>query len=275
MSEQNDPYCPAFPNVYWPDDSIKIPKIAYAASIGMTDWQTIPKKHIKQMKKILSHYILLGIRDQRTMSFIEWLDPNLARKAEWVPDPTFSTDILSLVDKDMLKQKLQQHGVDFERPLVCTVLRDVRGINEFIRDMKKKGYQIIGSTVPNKEADVALFDKGFTPLEWVGIFGFMNFCISQRMHACIACILQNTPFIAVDFYSNPMDDDTKLKDLLRSFDLLNYHYQVGKDSPEKLHEISEKLISEPWPVAKIEQKRTLFQNRSREFTEKIQGMLSR
>jgi hypothetical protein len=273
ISEQKDPWCPAFPNVYWPDEIIKIPKIAYAASVGKTEWQTIPLKHITRMKSILADYSLLGIRDQRTMSFMEWLDRNLADKAEWVPDPTFSIDIFSFIDKEMLKQKLQQYGVDFDRPLICTVLRDVQGINEFIQEMKKKGFQIVGSTLPNSVADVALFDKGFTPLEWAGIFGFMNFCISQRMHACISCILQDTPFIAVDFYSNPTDDDTKLKDLMRSFDLLDYHYQVGKDSPEKFHEIGENLISKPWPAKEIAQKRLLFQNRSKEFTEKIQGIL--
>jgi len=274
ISEQKDPWCPAFPNVYWPDESMTIPKIAYAASIGKTDWQTIPLKHITKMKSILSHYALLGIRDQRTMSFLKWLDPNLAHKAEWVPDPAFSTDIVSFIDKDRLKQKLQQHGVNFNRPLICTVLEETPHINEIIGMIKNKGYQVVGLTLPNQAADIALFDKGFTPLEWAGIFGFMDFCVSQRMHACISCILQDTPFIAVDFYSNPTDDDTKLKDLMRSFDLLDYHYQVGKDSPDKFRRICENLISEPWPLKKIAQKRLLFQNRSKEFTEKIQGILN-
>ena len=139
--------------------------------------------------------------------------------------------------------------------------------------MKKKGFQIVGLSLPNRIVDVELFDKGFTPLEWVGVFGLMDFCISQRMHACISCILHDTPFAAVDFYSNPMDDNTKLKDLMRSFDLLEYHYQVGKDSPEKFHEMCENLISRPWQVNEIAQKRLLFQNRSKEFTDKIKKIL--
>jgi polysaccharide pyruvyl transferase WcaK-like protein len=131
----------------------------------------------------------------------------------------------------------------------------------------------VGLTLPNKAADVALFDKGFTPLEWFGVFGLMDFCILQRMHACISCILQDTPFIAVDFYGNPMDDDTKLKDLMRSFNLLDHYYNSQKDSPGKFSEILEKLVNEPWPVSEIAQKRLLFSNRSKEFTDKIKEIL--
>ena len=274
ISEQNDLWCPAFPNVYWPDETIEIPKIAYAASIGGSDWRAIPKKHIVRMKRILSDYSLLGIRDQRTMSFLEWLEPNIADKAEWVPDPTFAADILSLVDKRALKQKLQQYGVDFSRPRICVVLRDTPDTNKVINNIKQHGYQIVGITLSNKAADVALFDKGFTPLEWFGVFGLMDFCILQRMHACISCILQGTPFIAVDFYSNPMDDDSKLKDLMQSFGLLDYYYKADNSSVGEFQLICERLFNEPWPVNEITEKRLLFNNRSKEFTDKIKGILS-
>ena len=273
VSEQNNPWCPAFPNVYWPDESIKIPKIAYAVSIGQTDWRTIPRNHLTRIKNILSHYVLLGIRDQRTMSFLKWLDSTIGSKAEWVPDPTFSTDFLSFVDKEMLKQKLQQWGVDFGRPRICIVLEDVPGLNEAIREMKDRGFQIVGLSIPNRTADVVLFDKGFTPLEWAGVFGLMDFCISQRMHACISCILQDTPFVAVDFYGNPMDDETKIRDLMRSFNLLDYYYNGKRDLRESFLGILEKLISKPWPDRDIAQKRLLFHNRSNEFTAKIREIL--
>jgi hypothetical protein len=275
VSEQNNPWCPAFPNVYWPDESVKIPKIAYAASIGHTDWQTIPRKHVRRMKHILSQYTLLGIRDQRTMSFLKWLDTGMARKAEWVPDPTFSADILPLLDRETLKQKLQTLGVDFNRPRICIILEGSTNINnEVIEGMKQRGFQIVALSLKNRFADVELFDKGFTPIEWAGIFGLMDFCVSQRMHACIYSILNNIPFVAVDIYSNPMDDETKVKDLMRSFNLLDYYYNAEKDPPEKFRVICENMIKKPWPVNEIAQKRLLFNSRSREFTDKIKGVIN-
>jgi hypothetical protein len=274
LFEQNDPWSPAFPNVYWPDESIKIPKIAYAVSIGQTNWRTIPKKHIKRMKRILSQYTLLGVRDQRTMSFLKWLDTDIAGKAEWVPDPTFSTDIVSLVDKEMLKQRLQDWGVDFDRPRICTVLRGSPKLNDdLINEIKKKGFQVVSLSLPNSIADVDLSDKGFTPLEWFGVFGLMDLCISQRMHTCISCILHDTPFIAVDFYGNSMDDDTKVKDLMRSFNLLDYYYSNEKDPSEKFQGIMENLLNKPWPAHEIAEKRILFNNRSKEFMYKIAAIL--
>jgi hypothetical protein len=274
IHEQKDPWRPAFPNVYWPDKSIKIPKIAYAASIGQTDWSTIPGKHVKRMRSILSDYTLLGIRDKRTMAFLNWLNPDIANKAEIVPDPTFSTDIVSLVDKEMLRKKLQQWGVDFDRPRICTFLRDTPKINDdLIKAIKKRGFQIVSLSLPNRIADVDLSEKGFTPLEWAAVVSLMDFCISQRMHACISSILHDTPFIALDIYSNPMDDDTKVKDLMRSFNLLDYYFNIEKDTPEKLQGIIRNLFSKPWPVNEIARKRSLFQKHSKEFTEKIKGIL--
>jgi hypothetical protein len=261
LAEQKHPSHPAFPNVYWPDTTIRMPKIAYAASIGQTDWRTIPRRHIEKMRGILSDYTLLGIRDQRTLSFLKWLDPAIADRAEWVPDPTFSTDILSLIDTEMLKEKLQQWGVDFGRPRICIVLENCTKAN------------LVGLSLSNRISDVELFDKGLSPLEWVGVFGLMDYCISQRMHACISCILNDTPFIGIDIGDDQMDYDTKLRDLMRSFDLLAYYYSDEKDSPEKLMEIIENLSSKPWQVGKIAQKRLLFRNRSREFTEKIKEIL--
>jgi hypothetical protein len=275
LHEQNDPWRPAFPNVYWMDESIRMPKIAYAVSIGQTDWRTIPKKHIRHMKRILSDYALLGVRDQRTISFLKWLDRDIAGKAEFVPDPAFSTDVGPLVDKELLKQRLQEWGVDFDRPRICTVLRDSPTLSDGIaHEIQKGGFQVVSLSLPNSMADVDLSDKGLTPLEWFVVFGLMDFCISQRMHTCISCILHDTPFVAVDLYSNSMDDDTKVKDLMRSFNLLDYYYNVEKDTPEKFRAICEKILHTPWPVHEIAQKRVLFHERSREFVQKIKAVLN-
>ncbi len=273
ISEQKNPWCPAFPNVYWPDEGIEIPKIAYAASIGKTDWRTIPGKHIKRMRNILSCYNLIGVRDRRTISFLKWLDADLAERSEWVPDPVFSIDVLSLIDREMLKQKLKQWGVDFGRPRIGLVLKDTPELNKVIAGMKQKGFQVVGLSVPNRIADVGLFDKGLTPIEWFGVFALMDICVSQRMHACISCIVNDIPFIAVDFYSNPMDDDTKLKDLMQSFNLPDYYYNSQEGSSRKFHRISEKLFNDPWPVSEIAEKLLLFSHRSREFTDKINRTL--
>jgi len=272
--EQIDPWCPAFPNAYWADESLHIPKIAYAASIGKTDWRSIPRKHRMKMKAILQDYALLGIRDRRTMQFLEWLDAGIAGRAEWVPDPTFSVDILSRVDKDALRRKLEGFGVNFNQPRVGTVVDDSPLTNTVLQELKQKGYQIVAITLPNRSADVALYNQALTPLEWAATFGLMDFCVSLRMHACIFSILNGTPFIAVDFYQNNSDSDSKLKHLLESLGLDDFYCVGDLGWLERLRRMCADIIEGRWPSGTVAEKRAMFRSRSREFAEKIRGVIS-
>ncbi len=273
VSKQGSPMHPAFPNIYWPDTSLKMPKIAYAVSIGRTDWDAIPKTHRKKMRMLLSDFRLLGFRDQRTKNFLEWLDSDIAKRAEWVPDPTFSFDALSLVDKNLLKQKLEQYGVDFSRPRLGVIVKDTQVTNTVIQQLKEKSYQVVGLTERNPVSDVELFERDFTPLEWASIAGFMDFVLTQRMHGAISCILNNTPFVAIAFTENRIDGDSTLKDLLYSFDLQDYYYSSKLESVERLKKICDFLIEDSWPSGLINQKRDFFQRRSREFTVKIKQII--
>ncbi len=270
---QDSPMYPAFPNVYWPDTGLQIPKIAYAVSIGRTDWRTISQTHQIKMRKFLSDFSLLGVRDQRTLAFLEWLDTDTAKRAEWVPDPTFSFDSLSLVNKNLLKQKLEQYGVDFSRPRLGVIVRNTQVTNMVIQQLKEKGYQVVGLTERNPVSDVELFEKDFTPLEWASIAGFMDFVLTQRMHGAISCILNNTPFVGIAFTENRIDGDSTLKDLMRSFNLQDYYYSSMLESVERLKEICDFLIEDSWPSGLVNQKRVYFQCRSREFTAKIKQLI--
>jgi len=274
VTEQSDPWCPAFPNAYWADDSLGIPRIAYAASVGSTDWRTIPSKHREQMREILSGYSLLGIRDERTMRFVEWLDPRLREKGEWVPDPTFSFDFQSLVDRETLRRRLEEAGVDFSHPRIGTVLMDSPVGNTVLRQLREKGWQVVSFTLANKEADVPLHDLGLTPLEWSVAFGMMDFCILQRMHACISCLLSGTPFVAVDFYGNPLDDDTKLKDLLRRFNVGHFYASPADNGKLDLERPVQLITAGEWPRDAVAQTVAMFRRRSEEFTGKIREVVT-
>lgn len=273
IREQKDPWCPAFPNIYWPDENVEVPKFSYAASIGSTDWREIPRAHRERMKSALSGYTLLGVRDERTRRFLEWLDPKLADKSEWVPDPTFSIDLHAQVDKEALKKKLESYGVDFSRPRIATVLWDLPAAGRVLGELKEKGYQVVALTMGNKMADVALYDKGLTPLEWFGTFGFVDLCFSLRMHACISCILNETPVVAFDFYSNEMDDDSKLTDLFGRYELRDFHFQPQRQGEQELQRMTEDILQGQWPVDKVGETRERFQTRSRDYTAKIRDSL--
>src|SRR5262245_28055617 len=152
---QNHAMYPAFPNVYWPDRVIRVPKIAYAACIGETDTTTIPWLHRQRMRSILSDFALLGVRDAKTNDFIRWLAPSL--RTEWVPDPSFSIDVLSLVDREAVKVKLATLGVDFSRPRLGVMLGDGRETEAAVAKLRARGFQAVGFSLSNNFSECELF----------------------------------------------------------------------------------------------------------------------
>ncbi len=271
---QKYPWSPAFPNAYWPDRSIKMPKIAYAACVGQTDWTLIPKKHKKMMTRNLLDFSLLGVRDQRTISFLEWLDKDLAQKAELVPDPAFSIDVLGLVDKNQIKCKLEELGVDFSKPRVGIVAYNNSETNELIKYFKQREYQTVGVSFSNDAIDVDLSKEDFNPLEWFSIFGFFDICVSILMHPSIACIANGTPFFGIDLRNSSSDGESKMKDLMRSFDLLEFYYTTQAAFLKKIDQIFKDNILKEWPYSYIKEKRKIFTNQSNEFVNKIKLIIS-
>ena len=257
-----------FPNAYWPDQGVKIRKISYAASVGDTNWLEIPKHHVWRIRRILDDFSLLGLRDRRTRDFLRWLYPGQDR-GEWVPDPTFSVDLLAGVDRDRVKAKLEEYGVDFSRPRLGIAVQNSKLMRRSVQRFRDQGYQVIGMSVLNHLSDVKLFSRGLSPLEWLAAFGCFDLCLTQRMHPAIACLLNNTPFVALDFYKNSLDETTKFRDLLSSFGLMDYYYDWYSRSEERLQGVCERLLREPWPSSRVEGTRKRFRARAVEFTSQV------
>ena len=267
-------WSPAFPNAFWPDISIKIPKIAYAACVGQTDWTLIPKKHKRMMIRNLFDFSLLGVRDQRTISFLEWLDNDLAKRAELVPDPAFSIDVLGLVDKAQIKCKLEELGLDFSRQRVGIVAYNNSGTNELIKYFKQREFQTVGVSLSNDALDVDLSKEYFNPLEWFSIFGFLDICVSILMHPSIACIANGTPFFGIDVRTSSRDGESKMKDLMRSFNLMEFYYTNQVAFLKRIDQIFKDNILKEWPYSYIKEKRKIFTNQSKEFVNKIKLVIS-
>lgn len=210
-------FYPAFPNLYWPGKSVTIPKISYAASVGTFEWKDASKDHRRQMLNILSDFSVLSVRDERTLHFVEWLDPKLAERTTIVPDPTLAMDIRNLERVNSLRLKLESYGVDFRQPICGVVCDHHIAVGEVVRRLRNAGYQIAGITTKNEFSDVILYDKPIHPLDWAIIFKLMDVCIVDRMHAAIFCLHNQTPFVALDSYETRCDNDSKTRSLLRNF----------------------------------------------------------
>jgi hypothetical protein len=261
------------PNVYWPDDSVNVPRISYAASVGASDWRHMPFGVRRRLRRILSGFAAVSVRDTRTLRFLEWLDKSVARRTALVPDPTWATDLLPLVDAEELKARLVAAGVDFSRPRAGFVTGSCDSARSCADHLRRRGYQIIGITTANDFSDVRLCDHGFHPLQWARLFGFMDLVVSERMHGTIFCLQNDTPVVALDINDADGDPDTKIVDLFRGFGLDRFCLPKTTSSAAQLIAACEDVIAAPWNWPEIAQQRARHRRTADVFLQQLKDLV--
>lgn len=186
--QQPDIRTPAAPNGYWLDESITIPKIAYAGTLAESEWVFLPQPVREKMKRILKNYQLIGVRDTRTFHFIVSLCPELMHRILPVPDPVFTLDLLQHVDMAALTGKLVALGVDFEKP-TALMLNYVPDIVDFLQAHHYQWLTFRETSFPS----INISGLGLSPLEWAALPQLVDFGVSTRMHGLIAFLLANKP----------------------------------------------------------------------------------
>ncbi len=270
MVRQEGKWTPAFPNLYWPDSTISAPKASYAAANGdLCDYTTIPKHDRRRMHRILSDFVYLGVRDHKTLAYLEWLGKDLAERAEITPDPTFSHDVIGDVDRQQLRRRLERAGMDYSRPRLGLVMwEDVPEVDEAIAQLQAQEYQVVVLNGHHPRADISLSDLDLSPPEWAATFGEFNLCFSQRMHGCIFSLLNNTPLVGIEVHQNPLGHPTKMRDLLQQMQLLDFYHDCSATNPITLAERSERART-AWPEDAVRDRCTLMRQRSTDAIRRI------
>ena len=194
---------PPFPNVYWPNQRLRIPKISYAACIGDTNWEKLPDSFLNHMKESIESFNLLSVRDNRTLEFLKWLKIENSNEVSIIPDPVLSFDLIPYIDLRFLKDKLIKLGIDFTKARMGIYSSQCNVMDRIINHLRRRDIQIVAISDYLGEVDISLVENGFTPIEWAFIPRFMTYCISNRMHGCITNLINNTPFIALDLRDKP------------------------------------------------------------------------
>ncbi len=265
-------FYPAFPNAYWPDAAVGVPRIAYAASVGTLDWGRIPTMHRRAMDRILSGFALLSVREQRSLDFLAWISPRLAARAHLVPDPTFAADLLADSNRTELCGRLAAAGVDFARPRLGVVAGQHPEVRKLAEAYRRDGWQVVGITTPNDCCDVELWNHELRPLDWAALFGCLDLCVSERMHASIFCLLNRTPLVMIDINepapgSNP---DTKMLHLARRFGLEGRVVPRGALSFERLWNAAH----EGWDSGGVDRTVACLRGEATAFLDRIVPMLA-
>ena len=254
MPRQSYGFYPAFPNLYWPDKNVKIPKFSYAASIGKLDFNSIPKSHLKKMNETLSQFELLSVRDDRSLNLLELINSKIADKTEIIPDPTLSFNMVDKDNDENLKNKLSNLGFDFNRKRVGFISGNFKNARILSEKLKTKNVQTICITTNNDYCDLNISSESFHPLEWVRIFNYLDACMTDRMHAMIFCLRNETPFVAIDQNTTAYESKTKIVSLLSRLNLMEWYRPQEKLVAEESFFMLNSLLEDNWNWSTINQK---------------------
>ncbi|MCP4140509.1 MAG: polysaccharide pyruvyl transferase family protein [Chloroflexi bacterium] len=205
---------PKFPNIYWLPEKISIPKIAYGVSAYHSDINLI-QNSTKKIESYLNSFDIIGARDRYTYELVQKYRSRDDGLVEMIPDPTFTYEIKT----SGVLSKLQALGIDMDRPtLGLLFFGDNFLSNEILSHYKAKGYQILAMSMYNAVADYNL-GHILSPFEWAEAFRYLSFCISDRFHGTIFCLLNQIPFICLEKERHLPKKQSKIYDLLTTFGL--------------------------------------------------------
>jgi hypothetical protein len=196
---QPDRFVGRFPNIYWPPPWLRVAKHAYAASVGDVDMGPVPRRHRRTMAKILDDFGTIGVRDERTAEFVRTLSRSLDDRIVICPDPTLLVPWETRDAAESLTMKLEQFGVSKVERLCLIGVTAGQFANELAAELRRLGFRLIGYSSDDNYSDIRLATIGLSPLEWVALFGKVNLCITDRMHAFIFSVLSQCPCIVIDW----------------------------------------------------------------------------
>ena len=180
-----------FPNLYFPDQSVRAKKLSYAASCYGMNFLT-EEKNRAAIGDCLNGFSFLGVRDTATEAFVTWSDAAL--QTAHTCDPTAFLDVNNLpVDELAIRQKLQARGFDFTKPTIGVMgtAKMVQMVRSFFGDR----YQIAALYSFTRGADIQLYD--LSPFEWAYVFRFFKLTFTTYFHGTMLSLRNGTPVVCI------------------------------------------------------------------------------
>jgi hypothetical protein len=200
---------------YWLSPDLPCHKMLCAASARDTSYERITEAQRQLLRRSVAGFELLGVRDEATATLLRKLAPAGPAKVELIPDPTFHVE----VDSAPAARYLTSKGVKLDRRSILLHLPPLMPHKDaVVRAFRSQGYQVL-SFSPLHEADVTLFD--LSPLEWAGIFRFVEATVTSRFHDSVFSLKHGTPVLTLVPAAHYIaaDGDSKYRSLHREYGL--------------------------------------------------------
>ena len=211
-----------YPSPYFLLGTYKSKKIAYAVS-GRKRFQELPDFKLKEFVANLDTYQYIGVRDDATYSSLNELG-NFKKILKKNLDPTFLYDFKPNAERGR-KILAQNYHIDVKKKCIALMFSEIHPRKPILLNYLK-------SNLPDVQF-ISLYDwtngcvnaPGITPFEWIDVIAAVDGVVTMYFHACCFSIITHTPFYAIEYRAHS-NEESKLYDLLKNFDLLKY-YSMG------------------------------------------------
>ena len=227
----NTVYC--FNPFYFLDFAKDKKRIAYASSMGISDF---PNEHKQAVKSLLSKFQHIGVREQTAAKAISsLLDRNDIRQ---VLDPTF---LLDRKDWFEISEKADIEIDIHDKYIFCYLIGNNSWYKEQLQDVvASTGIKkvIVVPAVENKDfsAEGAIIYDAAGPLEFIKLIKEAAFVCTDSFHATALSLNMEVPFVEFMRFS----DDSKGSQNSRLYDILeryNLTYRIYNKTDKRWAEI--------------------------------------
>lgn len=211
-----------FPNPYFLDSSIIIPKFSYAASCYGLNYERTAEEQKQKIADILESYTFIGTRDIESEKYLKFI--GCSKEPVHTCDPTLLLDMEHIpINHEELVNKLKARHFAFDGKTI-----GVMGTNEMckmVKAMYGEKYQIVALFNYCRSADVNLFD--LTPYEWAYVFRYFALTFTTYFHGTLLSLKNGTPVICValdnTYNKNHM---AKAYDFLQRIDMTDCYFDT-------------------------------------------------
>lgn len=195
-----------FPTPYWLAGDLGCRKFSYAAS-ARTSFSVLSEENQTYLKKALSEFEYIGVRDEDTLGEVERFTDRHER-IHLCCDPSFIYDFHADGERGRTLLRKRWH-VDTSKKCIGLMIYSP----EIVSALRKK--------YGNQIELVSLFERNqgcinamkLTPFEWMDVIAGLDFVITSYFHGMCFSIINQTPFFSIDNRTGKQDG-SKMLDLL-------------------------------------------------------------
>ena len=181
----------------------RIPIVAFSVSSQNCPFFEMTRKEKYEMKKTMSHYSSITVRDEWTKGMVE--DVLGISNVLITPDPVFSFNqnckqLIPTKEEIIKKFKLQENYILFS--FSTWYVKDDY-IHSLAVEAGGRGYQPVAFPMPEglNSADIDIkIQLPLDPIEWYALIKYSSGYIGERMHPIVVCLHNAVPFFSFDEY---------------------------------------------------------------------------